>query len=188
MASTSGESPCHPVRALAMRSTNLRLPFFIRIFVNATWAVGQSVSLCCPLSRAHHLAPASCSYHNQSNGNSAEATKLLMMSRSKHTGTSTPLSLTNYPSSTLVLTRWKASSLCAIELKSSGCWQPTPPTCYRSQKTTGSQSRSKWTLLSEWRELHAGMDSWSKPTKDFLVVASSQLAKRMPKKQPSGPM
>ena len=54
--------------------------------------------------------------------------------------------------------------------------------------TTGSQSRSKWTLLSEWRELHAGMDSCSKLTKDFLVVASSQLAKRMPKKQPSGPM
>ena len=188
MAFIGGVSPCPPVRALAMRSTNLQLPFSIHIFVNATWAVGQSVSLCCPLSRAHHLVPATYSCHNQWNGNSAEARKLLTKSLSKHIGTSMPLSSTNYPSSTLVLTRWKASSLCAIELKSSGFWQPTHPTCYRSQRTTGSQSRSKWTPLSEWQEPHAGMDSCSKPTKDFLVVTSSQLAKRMRKKQPSGPM
>ena len=85
-----------------------------------TWAVGQSVSLCCPLSRAHHLVPATYSCHNQWNGNSAEARKLLTKSLSKHIGTSMPLSSTNYPSSTLVLTRWKASSSCAIELKSLG--------------------------------------------------------------------
>ena len=109
-----------PSSARVMRSTNLQLPFSIRIFVNATWAVGQSVSLCCPLSRAHHLVPATYSCHNQWNGNSAEARKLLTKSLSKHTETSMPLSSTNYPSSTLVLTRWKASSLCAIALKSSG--------------------------------------------------------------------
>ena len=82
---------------------------------------GWTIGPCYPQSRAHHLAPASYSYRNQSNRNSVEATKLLMMSLFKHIGTSMPLSSTNYPNSTLVLKRWKASSLCAIVQKFSGC-------------------------------------------------------------------
>ena len=112
----AGNDACWSPTSIAWGTIGLRsvrsFDFAVGTFVNATWAVGQSVSLCCPLSRAHHLVPATYSCHNQWNGNSAEARKLLTKSLSKHIGTSMPLSSTNYPSSTLVLTRWKAFVMC----------------------------------------------------------------------------